>query len=215
MDSVIYDTLPIFEWTAGIPGSTYRLSVEEEGTWGEIWSAEVGGATSAPYNFDATALSPELLLNHSYFWTVEAWHPDDDHISDPRVGIWTAQHTGGRFAVYGDWPETPPTLPGKIAHSLCLWGYNTGVWPPDWGTGATMGYGTDPTARTWLGPYASTAPDWSPDGSQLLYSKYPGIWIDSLDGTPPIEIPGISGGGPRWAPDGNHICCWNEVWLSL
>ncbi len=185
MDTVIYDDTPTFEWTAGIAGSDNGLHLQEEGTWDEIWSAYAGSGTSAVYT------GPPLQPNHSYFWRVDSWSPDDDRVTDPRVSIWTAQHTHGRFTLYGDWPETPPTLPGKIV-------YNAGA--------GVVGYSTDPHTRVWLGPDGSWIPAWSPDGTTLLYGKADRLWIDRLDGGGPAQIPGISGGNGRWAPDGERIC---------
>ncbi len=187
MDSVIYDASPVFEWNAGLAGSWYGLHLEEEGS-GEIWFADVGEPVDpviqVPYE-------GELQPNHSYFWSIDAWRPEDVFASDPRVEIWTSQWTRARFTLYGDWPETPPTLPGKIV-------YNAGA--------GVVGYSTDPHTRVWLGPDGSWIPAWSPDGTTLLYGKADRLWIDRLDGGGPAQIPGISGGNGRWAPDGERIC---------
>ena len=209
MDSVISDTTPTFEWAVADPGAFTRLEVEEEGTYGVIWSVDLDSTqTSADYDFDGTASQTALQPNHSCFWTVGSWYPHED--PDPRVSIWTANQVHGRFTVYGDWPVAPPELPGKLAYGVCLWG-RTGAYPDPftpqviWGMDSIMGYNTDPALRTWLGPDYSGSPDWSPDGSNLLYAASGGIWIDPLDGTSPTQIPGIGGWDCRWAPDGNRI----------
>ena len=201
MGSVIYETIPTFEWSAGIPGSSYRIIVEEEGTWDAIWSADVAG-TQCDYDFDHTATQAELQANHSCFWSVESSYPDDDRVSDPRVAIYTVQYTRGRFTVYGAWPEMPPELEGQFVYSICFSAYDG--W--NWGMSSIMGYNRDPTARMWVASDFAQFPDWSPDGSKLLYGKEPGLWIDGLDGSSPVLIPGTAGWGDcRWASDSNRV----------
>ncbi len=211
MDSVIYDAAPTFAWTEGISGSNNNLHLWEEGTQGEVWAVSTGSSTSVAYG------GPPLNPNHTYLWLVDSWSPEDNRVTDSRVSIWTAQYTQGRFTLYGDWPETPPTLPGKIAYGVCVtvppeldnvfWWWDGGTW----GMGMTsiMGYNTDPNARVWLGPLGAGDADWSPDGGALLYRVTGSntLWVDPLDGTPPMQIPGILGSGSlQWAPDGERIC---------
>ncbi len=197
MDSVIYERTPTFEWTPGVPGSVYNLDIYEEGTWERIWSTNLGEGTEAPYNFDDSALREQLEPNRSYFWVVNSGYVEDDRVSDPRVWVYAAQDTRGRFTVYGDWPELPPALPGNLAYTAAS---------GDWAYASSAAYTIDPHVRVWLGPDGAEAPDWSPDGATLLYSKDNTIWMDPLDGSAAVHIPGIAGGGCRWAPDGNRLC---------
>ena len=224
MESVIADTAPTFSWTAGLAGSSYHIDVEEEGTLGAIWSADVPG-TSCGYNFDAGASRAALLPNHSYFWQVLSSRMEDDRVTDPLVAISTSQKTRGRFTVAGGWPGTPPALEGKFAYEVCLWASGW-EW---WGMSSVLGYNTSPSLRTWYGPDSAGYPDWSPDGSKLLYSAPGGIWIDSIDGSAPLQVPGVDGGDCRWASDSGRVLYatqgppspytqhppWNsDVWVS-
>jgi len=128
-------------------------------------------------------------------WSLEA--------SDSTSSIYTANYSRDRFTLYGPWPATPPDLPGKLAYSTAFWGYGR-LW--EGSVSSVAAYGPDEYTRLWLGPVGTSYPDWSPDGTKLLYSKNWGdIYIDSVDGTPPTQIPGIGGGDCRWAPDGNRI----------
>jgi len=202
-DSVISDTTPTFEWTAGLAGCSYQIALEQEGTWGPIWSADVAG-TSCDYNFDASASQAELLPNRAYFWRVYASRAEDDHVTDARVGIYTTQETRGRFTVYGDWSGTPPALSGKLTYSVCHAGMD-GPGYAIWGETSIRGYGTDPASRTWYESDSAGYPDWSPDGSQLLYNDASGLFVDSLDGSDPVQVPGVNGGDCRWASDSGRV----------
>jgi len=220
MDSVIYDTRPTFEWTAGQPGSCYGIHVEEEGTLGEVWSAWVGYQTNCLYRFNESDPVEELQPGHFYFWKIESYSLINAGDPDPRVCITNGQFTQGRFTVYEAWPELP-ALTGKIAYMSTFWGDNSlphEQGGPIFGTSSILSYSTDPATRVWLGPVGAAYPDWascpewSPDGAKLMYSMGPGIWVDKFDGNPPAQIPGISGGDCRWAPDGHRVVytVWNE-----
>ncbi|UCC68446.1 MAG: PD40 domain-containing protein [Armatimonadota bacterium] len=225
MESVISDPRPTFEWTVGLTGSSYHITLEEEGTWGAIWSTDVPG-TQCDYNFDGSASQPDLLGNRSYFCDIVSTRPEDDRVTDPRVAIYTEQHTRGRFTVYGAWPATPPELPGKLVYSICFSAENIPEWYPNWGMSSTMAYNTDAHSRDWVAADHAHFPDWSPDGTKLLYSKWPGIWIDSLDGTPPAQVPDISGIDCSWASDSKRVVyavegppspytpANNDIWVS-
>ena len=211
MDSVIYDTRPTFEWTAGQPDSCYGIHVEEEGTLGEVWSAWVGDQTQCVYRFDEPDPVEELQPGHSYFWKIESYSPINDGDPDPRVCITNGQFTGGRFTVYEAWPGLP-ALPGKIAYNSTFWGETVPGWYPNFGMSSIQAYNPDPAQRLWLAPLGAAFPDWasnpewSPDGSKLMYSKSNAIWIDYQDGNPPVQVPGVSGWGDcRWSPDGDRI----------
>jgi len=56
-----------------------------------------------------------------------------------------------------------------------------------------------------------TAPEISPDGTQITFARVPAgkeqfqIMVMNRDGKDPANIPGISGWDPTWSPDGNQI----------
>jgi hypothetical protein len=211
-DSIVADSTPTFRWTNGAPDAENTLLVREEGRtqwsgWpaddsGAVWSADVGSATQAIYNFDGTALRPELEPGRSYFWRVESWFPEDDFVTDPRVSIWTSHYANGRFTINTTWPELPD-LPGKICYGGAMWG--------DWGydpdSYSMWLYSTDLANREWLGPETAAPGDWSPDGVKLLYHPSDkGAWIDPGDGSLPYRIPNIDPwGDTRWSPDATEL----------
>jgi len=227
MDSVISAPVPTFEWTNGSPADFVRLEVGREAAPDPIWSVDLAAsATSAVYDFDGTADESALLPNHTYLWWAGSWVQHSD--PNPKVLLYTANRVGGRFTAYGAWADTPPALPGKLSYGLCAQARNTDAAgePPIWLRSATVAYNTDPVVRTWLGPDGSDYADWSADGSKVLYAKSGKIWIDTLDGSPPTAIPGITGGDCRWGPTANRITfqrwgpesptCWPnyDVWVS-
>jgi TolB protein len=46
--------------------------------------------------------------------------------------------------------------------------------------------------------------DWSPAGSQIVFSGESGISVMNADGSAPVAL-GVLGNGPRWSPDGSKI----------
>lgn len=210
MDAVITDTRPTFSWASAGPDTTYVLRLKEEGRAGDIWVADVGSATTCVYNFDGSALQPDLLPNHSYFWRVEAWRMLDDHSRDPKVAFCDVQMGEGRFAVYGAWEGTPPALTGRLMYEVCSdgWGLTT---PFYLGSVWVMEYGTDPYSRTWIGPDTAEYPDWAPDGTMLMYSANGKMWIDALDGSAPSPIPvPMPAYDMRWASDSQRVVFQTE-----
>jgi TolB protein len=54
-----------------------------------------------------------------------------------------------------------------------------------------------------------SAPQWSPDGTQIIFSSEIAggfeIWVMNADGSDQRRIEGVSGMGPKWLPDGGKI----------
>jgi len=220
-DSVTVDQMPRFRWTPGAEGASNWLQLREEGSvtttalpmgeCGQIWSAPTGEATQVEYNFDGTALRPALEPGRCYFPQLNSWSLDYDSALEspedlPRVWMWTSQVTRTRFAVLGAWPSLP-LLPGHLA-------YNTRAWA-DWNDEpfTIMEYSPDPGVRVWLASEAAECPDWLWDGSKLLYHPCDhGIWVDPLDGGPPVPIPGVPASTDcRWSPDGKRVVYMTET----
>jgi uncharacterized caspase-like protein/Tol biopolymer transport system component len=195
-DSVIYTTTPTFEWTDGLRDDAgYVLEVWADGDreGDSTWRCHLGaGIHAAAYNSDGTAKEEQLQPNHTYFWSIEGCQGSDIRIDDPQVWASDVHRSEGRFTVYGEWPDRPPELPGRLAYIA------TPAYPDKQ---CAMAYSTDPHAPAYL-PGA----EWSPDGTKVVYSFFGRIWIDALDGTPPVAVPGASMVNEcRWAPDGKSI----------
>jgi Tol biopolymer transport system component len=114
---------------------------------------------------------------------------------------------------------TPPGTNGRIAY-LRLEFQNGPLWGGIWLTNAD-GSGTHRLTRPPNGT-VDGHPDWSPDGTRLVFSRQPAkgaysIWTASADGSglrrisPPCppggDIPKCAAddGWPVWSPDGKHL----------
>lgn len=103
-NSLIYETVPTFSWTGGVPGACDVLDIMDIWEETSLWSYEAGASTSVPYNADGTAAQSALTPGHSYLWVVHGFSCDDPGVTDPRVRISTSQNTYGRFTVYSPSP---------------------------------------------------------------------------------------------------------------
>jgi hypothetical protein len=209
MEAVIDDTVPTFQWTNAFAGNQ-RLVVREEGNvtytdpltddGAQVWSAAVTG-TEAVYNFDTSATRGTLMPGRSYFWEVRSTRLDDDFGTDPRVQLTTTQTLRRHFTMSTTWPALP-ALPGKLAYTGALWG----DWSWDSEGDGLLQYGQSITSRKWLAPESSSWPNWSADGTKLLYYRNDlGLWIESFDGSQPVHIPVDAWGSPTWSPDNQQV----------
>ncbi len=217
-DSVIYTTpptayRPTFQWQNSL--ATTRIDVYEEGTQNLVWTkAMAAGLLSVLYANGGTVYysRSQLLTNHTYLWLINTGtntpvysEPADPITGGHAVTVKDWQEAHGRFAVYGGWGTTPlpPALPGRLIYgNQTMTPVVTALF-----TSGIMGFTADPYQRTWLGPEQSDYPDWSPDGSKLLWASPTGLFVDDLAGAPATLVPGTSGQDTqaRWTPDGARL----------
>jgi TolB protein len=81
----------------------------------------------------------------------------------------------------------------------------------------TMDFDGDNQRRITSSRTLSLAPDWSPDGSKLVYQSYerdtPGLWLIGKDGADkrPIPVPTQLNASPSFSPDGRTIAFCGSV----
>jgi hypothetical protein len=223
-DSVIEETQPTFSLHTGAGDSytTIGMTIFEEGRASPIWSTELRGETATVYNWDGSAEVSELRPGRTYLCKLWADTYDAD-TGDPEVHVQLRQEAAYRFTVLGPWPALPE-LPGRLAYTMVLIPA-ADVQHPDAGYyHPALLYDPDPCVRRWLGPVNAWNADLSADGQKLVYSTLAlthldwtltgltTMFIDLLDGGPPVGILGKPGWDAQWAPDGEHIVYANWVY---
>jgi hypothetical protein len=195
--SAVETATPTFAWRSPWPDGSYRLEVcvEAMEPGGHVWdwSDGSGTQTAVSYNADGRAASPSLVSGRMYTWAADAAHPVEVSGQDPRVQVSVCVGVWGEFAVYQDWPERPPSLPGKLVYQV------TSEAGTNAGSARDMMYSPDPSVRLFPGP--SGIAHWSPDGRSVLYDG----WMDPLDLTPPVLGPRGLGEVGYWAPEGQRM----------
>jgi Tol biopolymer transport system component len=94
-------------------------------------------------------------------------------------------------------------------------GYPFGAWSPDgsrvaflsgsFGEGALLVINADGSGEAHVTDIQARAPDWSPDGTRLVFEAVDGgIYSVGADGSGLTELT-LNGSGPRWSPDGSRI----------
>ncbi len=213
-DSVIEESQPTLDWETGTGNPNTTVAVYEEGRGWPVWSEELRGETETVYNWNGYAEVPELRPGRTYVCELRAGTADVD-TGDPEVNMFILQITGTRFTMLDPRPALP-ALPGRLAYTTVLL---TGVYGSHSSWSSVLLYDPDPEVRPWLGPLRAWNPDLSPDAQRLVYSRDGEIFIDPLDGGPPVAIPAQIGKDTRWAPDGEQIVYAtleenSDIWIT-
>jgi len=87
--------------------------------------------------------------------------------------------------------------------------------------------GTDVRRLTSTANVLDWSPDWSPDGSQILFARSHAspvwrseIWTINPDGSGLHQVGNLNGQGPDWSPDGSKIVYFNyvegggDIWIA-
>lgn len=159
--AVIHDFMPTLDWDLGAPSLNASMELDEEERPTSVWVANLAGdvTTFTP----SAALEPELRPGHSYRLWVDAVTLLGES-ADKVVTILACDDLFSRFTVFEARPVLP-ALPGKLAYGMYL-GWD--AWDV-WAGAATQQYSPDPNVRHWLGAAGAEHPDWSPDGTKLVY----------------------------------------------
>jgi TolB protein len=150
--------------------------------------------------------------------TQPAFSPDGQRIAFVRSGqIWVMNADGTAktrlTAPSGYTDDEPSWSPDgqKIAFQRCC--YPIPGWPPEISQIFTVD-AAGQNARNVSGTLGSTSdfhPDWSPDGSKIVFARYDGINLDEIyvmaaNGSGQTRLsPGTNANRPRWSPDGRQV----------
>jgi Tol biopolymer transport system component len=163
--------------------------------------------------------SGKVNLSKSRFSdTQPTFSPDGTTIAFVRSGqIWVMNADGSAktrlTAPYGYTDDEPSWSPDgqKIGFQRCC--YAIAGWPPEISQIFTVD--TDgQNARNVSGTLGSTSdfhPDWSPDGSKIVFARYDGInlneiYVMAANGWGQTRLsPGSNANHPKWSPDGQQI----------
>ena len=179
--------------------------------------------TGRNFTLDSTAASPHprrVTTHGASDWDAD-WSPDGATLifGSDRAGAWQAGVDWAGFGIYtvsaatGETPAVPAHVlvnPAgwdgypryspdgtKIALERGIAGNPQGIW-----TAAADGTGQVRVTTT------GNQPNWSPDGTQLVFSDFNDLWIANADGsgTPALLLqrPGTDW-HPAWSPDGQRI----------
>jgi len=99
-------------------------------------------------------------------------------------------------------------------------GYPFGAWSPDgsrvaflsgsFGEGALLVIDADGSGEAHVTDIQARAPDWSPDGTKLVFEAVEGgIYSVGADGSGLKEL-ALDGSGPAWSPDGARIAFFSD-----
>jgi TolB protein len=82
---------------------------------------------------------------------------------------------------------------------------------PDYDLKVVDADGSHERALTKTPTFMETNPEWSPDGTRLVFRRGPvgrqgaQVWSIAADGTHLMQLTEIGGFGPAWSPDGERI----------
>ena len=183
--------------TRGVTATTYEPDSSLTGSQITRFLARMLSAHSAGF----CATSDDELAGAASCLASRNIAPEIDEAESPRpasraqmavflVGAW--HHAAGRGQ-----PPQPPSRPSA-----------TTLAPAALPAGACGGAITDPAMRLGADDPAE-GPAWSPDCSQIVFTRHGALWLMRSDGTEPRPIAATFDGGwpshPAWSPDGSRI----------
>ncbi len=204
-DAVVGSTTPTFSWDSGLsdPLSSLAIVWANDSQW-PLWGPYEQPGEQITYPSTGGPLVPGL----TYLWEASSVStigggPDD------AISLHTNTKGRRRFTIYEPWPSLPE-VEGKLAFATRL-PSGSGSWAD---TCLIQQYDPDPWVRRWLGPPNADFPDWSLDGTKLLFNSNGRIWIDRCDGTAPTLVV-EDASDPRWSADGAQIVFARRVgWFT-
>ena len=152
------------------------------------------------------------------------WSPDGQQIAfsrwrDPR-GVWVADADGSNERRVFDWSEAryPSWSPdgeqivfsrrigGTPGRELCFRGRCFQIPAREFWTLGIVDLGDGRFAEPLSNSDVSQTPDWSPDGTQVVFDAVPGLMIQNIDGAAAYQITDAANDtNPVWSPDGEQI----------
>jgi dipeptidyl aminopeptidase/acylaminoacyl peptidase len=178
-----------------VPASAARLPILASHDWWPVWSPDMRWIAFTRVNGQGTVFSLEVApagggrirqVAQARSQLLPSWSADSSHL---------AYQSGGRiYTIARDGTDRTPVAVGLY---------------PDWSSTGAVAYvhnGDLWVAGRVLASGVIAKPDWSPDGSEIAFTRSDGIYAVTLTGRIRVVASATSEpGGPSWTLDGKQI----------
>lgn len=228
--------LQLLPVTTGMDGDVAYLAALDGGPWRLLLTNvrfDLAGVPAGSHDLRIAGVAPNCTLAGSAQRSINV--PADDIVTiqidvsctaTTRRILFGSTRDGG-YDLYVMDADGTNTI--RLTDSTRLWLH--GRWSPDGAkiayyspagaTGSDIfvmnadGSGSTPLTQDGSGGTVNEFPDWSPDGTKIIFEKGAQIWVMDAAGTNAHQVLGF-GDRPRWSPDGNLLAfqSGSAIWVA-